>query len=59
MSLQSYSNCRIQYVPKNKGTPGRNYSERSFVELRLVRDTQFAIRALDVEHKTTVSKLLE
>ena len=58
MSILGYSTCRIQYEPSNGREP-QNYSERSLIELRQVRDTQFAIRALDIENNKRVGRCLQ
>ena len=59
MSVLGYSSCRIQYAPNNERNPPRNYSDRSLVELRNVKDAEFAIRALDIENNRKVRKFLQ
>ncbi|CAF3403568.1 unnamed protein product [Rotaria sp. Silwood1] len=53
MSIASYSKCRIQFIPKERGRPDVNYSDRSFIELRQNDFADYLLRAIDVDNNRT------
>jgi hypothetical protein len=55
MSILIYSTCRIEFTPKNKELPERNYSDRSVIEIRQYENnTDYSLRAIDIQNNKTV-----
>jgi hypothetical protein len=54
MSLLEYSKCRIQFLPTDPGRSPREYSDRSYIELRQDSDGQYLLRGVDVANNKAV-----
>ncbi len=53
MNTIVYSTCRIDFLPAAEGSL-RQYSDRSFIELREDGNGQYSLRAIDVKNNRTV-----
>jgi len=49
-----FSKCRIQFIPNNRQSTGRNYSDRSLIELRELDFPNFKLQALDIDNNNEV-----
>jgi hypothetical protein len=52
--IMGFSRCRIQFIPNNRQSTARNYSDRSLIELRELDFPNFKLQALDIDNKKEV-----
>ena len=56
MSVEVYSEGRIQFIPADDRNPDHTYSNRCLIELRQHDIGNYALRAIDLRNKKFVRK---